>query len=455
MKNRLLFVALVAAASFVSPIVAQENKTPKTTDSSFAIPSTDEGLPGSGPIRRYDWFQKLWLSKRLKWKDQIEAQQGSLVFFGDSITQGWGDDFKGKFPGTKLANRGISGDTTRGMLIRLEQDVLSLRPSGIVMLMGTNDLEEQAEPQTIANNLELILARIKMHDPKLPVVLCLVFPSSESKKRPASKIQEINKLYLSNVKGDPQVTVIDTWSLFASPEGDAQSEEFPDLLHPNDRGYQKWSTALRPILETLRLVPPNDGPMPTMPDGFKPLFNGRDLTGWCLRPTPESDRAARQRWMDRDPKGVAWPLVEKLTDLGGMVSSPDGRYLAQSGRIIVTTPAEGRRIQQLWTIEEFAKDFEFRLEFRATPNADSGVFLRGKQLQCRDYLLAGPYKSLTRYKPQDWNELVIVVKNNSARCTCNGELLEEAFGLPESGPIGLEGDRGQVEYRNLWIKASN
>jgi len=55
------------------------------------------------------------------------------------------------------------------------------------------------------------------------------------------------------------------------------------------------------------------------------------------------------------------------------------------------------------------------------------------------------------YKPQDWNLIEVVVKNNVARCTCNGEVLEEAFVLPATGPIGLEADRGQMEYRNLHI----
>ena len=65
-----------------------------------------------------------------------------------------------------------------------------------------------------------------------------------------------------------------------------------------------------------------------------------------------------------------------------------------------------------------------KLEFRATPNADSGVYLRGPQLQCRDYALAGPYKNLKRYKPQDWNELVVTVQDGVAHATCNGEVLE-------------------------------
>jgi hypothetical protein len=80
------------------------------------------------------------------------------------------------------------------------------------------------------------------------------------------------------------------------------------------------------------------------------------------------------------------------------------------------------------------------------------VYLRGPQLQCRDYRLAGPYKSLERYRPQDWNELVVTVRGGVARAECNGEVLEEALALPASGPIGVEGDRGQMEYRRIRIK---
>ena len=136
-----------------------------------------------------------------------------------------------------------------------------------------------------------------------------------------------------------------------------------------------------------------------------------------------------------------------------MKSSHDDRYVAINGRLVVTTPPEGRRIQQLWTTREFPEDFILKLEFRATPNADSGVFIRKPQLQCRDYSLAGPWKSLPNYKPQDWNELVVQVQGGIAHCTCNGDILNSEFKVPASGPIGLEGDRGQMEYRHIRMKA--
>jgi hypothetical protein len=172
---------------------------------------------------------------------------------------------------------------------------------------------------------------------------------------------------------------------------------------------------------------------------FRSLFNGKDLTGWCFR--AKEDR--------KSPR--IGEVVEKFDDK--TQSSDAGRYSAQDGILTVNFPkGRARLISQLYTLEEFPRDFVLKLEFRASVNADSGIFIRRPQLQCRDYLVAGPYKKLKKYKPQDWNQIEVVVKGRTAHCTCNGEVLEAAFALPATGPIGLEGDRGQMEYRRIQIK---
>src|SRR6185503_12144256 len=86
--------------------------TPQAQDKPFRIqiPDTDDGLPGAGPIRRYDWFRKLWTDRRTMWAARVERDRNTVVMLGDSITQGWGEDFSVWFTGMKLANRGISGD---------------------------------------------------------------------------------------------------------------------------------------------------------------------------------------------------------------------------------------------------------------------------------------------------------------------------------------------------------
>ncbi len=165
--------------------------------------------------------------------------------------------------------------------------------------------------------------------------------------------------------------------------------------------------------------------------GFVSLYNGKDLTGWSYR-----DKAGKV-----------------LEAFDGKLEASDKRYTAKADILVVNPQPKGaQRLRQLWTTKEFPKNFHLKIEFRAAVNADSGIFLREPQLQCRDYLVAGPYKNLRKYKPQDWNEIEVVVKDNIAHCTCNGEVLEAALKLPPTGPIGLEADRDQMEYRRIRLK---
>ena len=158
--------------------------------------------------------------------------------------------------------------------------------------------------------------------------------------------------------------------------------------------------------------------------GFVSLFNGKDLTGWRY-------------------------LTGETFD--AKTATPDARFTGAEG-ILAAHEVLPRAVTQIWTVKEFPKDFVLRLEFRASVKADSGIFLRKPQLQCRDYLVAGPYKELKKYKAQDWNEIEVTVKDGVAHCTCNGEVLEDALKVPATGPIGLEVDRGIMEYRHIRLK---
>ena len=166
--------------------------------------------------------------------------------------------------------------------------------------------------------------------------------------------------------------------------------------------------------------------------GFKPIFNGTDLTGWRLG----------------------------KTDLAGKSASDDGRFAVKDGVLVITgskdTPPKNTEIV---TAESYDGDFTLRLEFRASRNANSGLHLRDKvfahQLQIRDYPRVGPYKTLKDFKDGDWNAIEVVVTGTKARCTCNGELLEAALEIPDKGPLALQSEINVIEYRNIRIKKAN
>ena len=162
-------------------------------------------------------------------------------------------------------------------------------------------------------------------------------------------------------------------------------------------------------------------------EGFTSLFNGKDLSGWRL-----GDEV-----------------------LDGKAETADRRFAARDGAIVIQG---AKPIEDLYTVREFNRDFVLRLEFRASPRANSGLHLRGKQLQVRDYPTIGPYKALKRFNPGGWNAIEVTVKADPggkgavARCTCNGEVLEEALDVPGKGAIGLQSETNQLEYRRIRIK---
>jgi acetyl esterase/lipase len=162
---------------------------------------------------------------------------------------------------------------------------------------------------------------------------------------------------------------------------------------------------------------------------FKSIFNGIDLTGWRL----------------------------SNSELAGRKSSEDGRFSVKDGVLVVTGSKDiPPRMAEIDTVESYDGDFTLRLEFRAAKDANSGLHLRDKsfahQLQIRDYLRVGPYKSLKEFKPGDWNAIEVIVTGSKARCTCNGEVLEAALEIPGRGPLALQSETNVVEYRNIRIK---
>lgn len=226
----------------------------------IALPGIAQTGPKPTPARGEDWPGKsyasafpLWLERRAAfWKDR-EADQGAVVFFGDSITHGWTDVGKA-FPTLKVANRGIGGDTSRGLLWRLQEDVLDLHPRAVIMLIGINDLAGNVKPGDVAWNIRAMVDQMRLANPKMPLILCKVMPYKVQKGLYPERIQQLNSLIEGLAIGRPQVAVCDTWTPFATPEGTSVREEFPDLLHPNAAGHVKWAAALKPVMEKMGIL---------------------------------------------------------------------------------------------------------------------------------------------------------------------------------------------------------
>ncbi len=220
-------------------------------------PSQSQSLPGKGPMQTWAPFPEMWMQRRTEFQQQRQEDRGAIVFLGDSITQGW-DNLAKAFPDFKVANRGIAGDTTRGVLYRLNEDVIDLKPKAVVLLIGTNDIGLGAKPDDVADNIKAIIAALQKSNPRMPIIFCEIMPSNGAEwNRPPATIEKVNALVLKAIKDDSQVAVCNTWSIYADQNGNCSQSEFPDLLHPNAAGYALWAKALQPILNNLGLAASN------------------------------------------------------------------------------------------------------------------------------------------------------------------------------------------------------
>jgi beta-glucosidase len=172
-------------------------------------PTNTALLPGKGPDAKWNGLPKAWAERQAEFAETEVGDHNGVVFLGDSITEIW-KSLPQAFPDLKVVNRGISGDTTRGVLYRLDADVLSLDPRAIVLLIGTNDIGAGADPRDISDNIKGILKRIRKKYPKIPVVVCEVMPSSEKQHRPAATIEKLNQLIEKDVKHKSHVYLCDT-----------------------------------------------------------------------------------------------------------------------------------------------------------------------------------------------------------------------------------------------------
>ncbi len=231
------------------------NNTPATPDPAAAIPwPAETDFPGRGPIQTNEWFRARWSQLRYAWKQNRDKETNSVVFLGDSITERWLDLDK-YFPGLKVANRGISADTSRGLRARL-QDVMDLDPVAVVLLIGTNDIGMDADPAVVAENIKAIVDTLVTFKPIMPIVVCRVMPRGIYPNYFPDRLIHLNELLDYAFKGYKQVRICDTWTIFATRNGGVRRSEFPDFLHPNAAGYAKWAAALKTIFRDLKLMNP-------------------------------------------------------------------------------------------------------------------------------------------------------------------------------------------------------
>jgi lysophospholipase L1-like esterase len=167
--------------------------------------------------------------------------QQRVVFFGDSITEGWIPAVPAFFAGRPWLDRGISGQTTAQMLVRFRQDVVALRPRVVVILAGANDIAGNNGPSTPEMTLDNLASMTEIARANgIRVVLSSVLPALDFPWRrgvnPAPKILALNALIRSFAERTG-VVYLDYYAAMADEHGALRRELSEDGVHPNAAGY--------------------------------------------------------------------------------------------------------------------------------------------------------------------------------------------------------------------------
>src|SRR5262245_21438172 len=214
-----------------------------------------------------DWNQIGRYNSANRELTKMAADPKRVVFMGDSITDGWRlDEY---FPGKPYVNRGISGQVTSQMLVRMYPDVINLKPAAMIVLAGTNDIARNNGPSTaemLQENIMAMTELAQLHGIK--VLLCSILPVSDypylaqqsgrgaqpapaagrggrgllvrprmTIGRPPEDILKLNA-WMKSYAAQVNATYVDYFSAMVDEKGWLKDGLANDGLHPNADGYK-------------------------------------------------------------------------------------------------------------------------------------------------------------------------------------------------------------------------
>jgi lysophospholipase L1-like esterase len=233
-NTALLSVAFVLP-SLASAQLAEEFNPPK---SNCCLAGAAQTLAS----QLQDWNQ---LGRYHSDNEKLKAQPADpqrVVFLGDSITDGW--KLNQYFPGKPYVNRGIGGQTTPQMLVRMFEDVINLKPTVLLIFAGTNDIARNTGPETIEmveENFTAMTELAQLHG--IRVILCAITPVSDygprkmTEGRPPAEILKLNA-WLKEYAAKSHSIYADYFAALVDEKGMLKDGFSRDGLHPNDKGYE-------------------------------------------------------------------------------------------------------------------------------------------------------------------------------------------------------------------------
>jgi lysophospholipase L1-like esterase len=190
-----------------------------------------------------------------------------LLFMGDSITDFWRNEgpagvsnppragkavFDQYYGAMKVANLGISGDTTQGVLYRLKDgEGQGFQPKAIMLMIGTNNAATCSSAE-IAEGVGAVVLEMRHDFPAAKILLLGIFPRGSPGDAARKTVLEVNPI-IARLHDGEHVFYLDIGGKFLDADGVLQPDIMPDKLHPTEKGYGIWAEAVKaPLAELMK-----------------------------------------------------------------------------------------------------------------------------------------------------------------------------------------------------------
>jgi lysophospholipase L1-like esterase len=204
------------------------------------------------------WFEFTTKARLASFKELNQrAQKEGIVFCGDSITEGF-PIYEMLQCNKPMYNRGISGDSTTGVLDKLKDEVFDLIPQKVFLLIGTNDLGEGTQPAEVVGKIEDICRSIKQTVPEVELFVESIYPVNDNEfvnaaPMPIIGLRTNETIQLTNngikeIATNMKLTYIDLYSKLVDKKGKLNKNYSYDGLHLNAKGYYIVSEELQKYL---------------------------------------------------------------------------------------------------------------------------------------------------------------------------------------------------------------
>jgi lysophospholipase L1-like esterase len=222
---------------------SQNNEEVKIEEEIIVIP--DNLYPSNDVIisTHSDWTKTHYPQRIAEFKAN-PLEMNDIVFIGNSITE-QGENWSQKVNKSTAKNRGIAGDTTEGILARLNE-ITFYKPEKLFLLIGINDLFHNPDAvQNIHKNILKIVDEINSKSPDTEIFVQSILPTTTENL--ISKITELNAV-LKNSAFEKPYTFINLHQRFVLLDGKMNMGFSTDGVHLNEKGYEIWSEIIKNIL---------------------------------------------------------------------------------------------------------------------------------------------------------------------------------------------------------------